>query len=287
MATGDRPGQSSALAVFGDFWRQAARLASPPPYPDPPAGAQQVHHITAASLRAVTVMRRYIGDISRRVRRPGRLVGSRHRRAQTATTRIIGALRQETAPAPEFPAGSLAARLDGYAAALTYGRDLLHTHLATTAYGGRHALSDWAPVISSAPVNRALLAGLADHARAIAGQLAGLPLDRAADAETVAAWQRLQARSRAAAGTRRRCPGRSVAGAGPSGASSAAGGYPGQRHARRAGAAAGGAGQHPVRGHHQPPRSALTRLAGSLPPGLRGLRSSPQTRCATPPPTTS
>ena len=75
-----------------------------------------------------------------------------------------------------FPAGSLAARLDGYAAALTYGRDLLHTHLATTPHGGRRALSDWAPVISSAPVNRALLAGLADHARAIAGQLARLPL---------------------------------------------------------------------------------------------------------------
>ena len=46
-------------------------------------------------------------------------------------------------------------------------------------------------MISSAPVNRALLAGLADHARAIAGQLAGLPLAGTADAETVAAWQRL------------------------------------------------------------------------------------------------
>ena len=89
---------------------------------------------------------------------------------------ITGALCQETAPAPAFPAGSFAARLDGYATALTYGRDLLHTHLATTPDGERQALSDWAPVISSAPVNRALLAGLADHARAIAEQLARLPL---------------------------------------------------------------------------------------------------------------
>ena len=95
-------------------------------------------------------------------------------------------------PARGVPAGSLAARLDSYAATLTYGRDLLHTHLATTAYGGRRALSDWAPVISSAPVSRALLAGLADHARAIGGQLAQLPLDRAAGTETAAAWQRLQ-----------------------------------------------------------------------------------------------
>ena len=46
-------------------------------------------------------------------------------------------------------------------------------------------------MISSAPVNRALLAGLADHARAIAGQLAGLPLAGTPDPETVAAWQRL------------------------------------------------------------------------------------------------
>ena len=193
MATRDRPGQPAALAVFGDFWRQAARLASPPPHPDPPAGARQVHHITAASLRAVTVMRRYIGDITAG---SGVRVGSwaaATGRAQTAATRIIGALGQETSPAPEFPAGSLAARLDGYAAALTYGRDLLHTHLATTAHGGWHALSDWAPVISSAPVNRALLAGLADHARVIARQLAGLPLARDADAETAAAWQRLHA----------------------------------------------------------------------------------------------
>ena len=192
MAAGSHLGQSSGPAVFGDFWRQAARLASPPPYPDPPAGAQQVRHITVASLRVVTVMRRYIGDITAGTGARDGLWAAAIARAQTATTRITGALRQETAPALGFPAGSFAARLDGYAATLTYGRDLLHTHLATTAYGGRHALSDWAPVISSAPVSRALLAGLADHARAIGGQLARLPLDRAADSGTAAAWQRLQ-----------------------------------------------------------------------------------------------
>ena len=77
---------------------------------------------------------------------------------------------------------------------LTHGRDLLHTNLATTAYGGRTALSDWAPVISSSspPVSRALLAGLADHARAIGVQLARLSLDSAVGAVTAAAWQRLQ-----------------------------------------------------------------------------------------------
>jgi hypothetical protein len=185
--------QSSAPAVFGDFWRQAAWLASPPPYPDPPASAQQVHHITLAALRAVTVMRRYIGDITAAGTgaRDG-LWAAALSRSQSATTRITGVLSQETPPACRFPAGSLAARLDGYATALTYGRDLLHTHLATTPYGGRRALSDWAPVISSVPVSRALLAGLADHARAIGGQLDRLPPDRAAGAETATAWQRFQ-----------------------------------------------------------------------------------------------
>jgi hypothetical protein len=179
MTADGHPGQSSAPAVFGDFWRQAARLASPPPYPDPPAGAQQVRHITAASVRAVTVMRRYIGDITAGTGVRDGLWAAAAARAQTATARIAGALGQETAPTRGFPAGSLADRLDGYAAALTYGRDLVHTHLATTAYGGRRALSDWAPVISSTPVSRALLAGLADHARAIAGQLARLSLQTA------------------------------------------------------------------------------------------------------------
>jgi hypothetical protein len=183
-------------AVFGDFWRQAARLVSPSPYPDPPAGAEQVRHITFAVGRVATVMRRYVGDIA------DSGGGVRHglwanaiARARTATTLIIGASRREATPAPVLPAGSFASRLDGYATALTYGRDLLHTHVATTAHGERRALSDWAPVISSAALNRALLAGLADHARAIAGQLTGLPLAEA-DSDTFAAWQRLQGAAR-------------------------------------------------------------------------------------------
>jgi len=185
MAADGHAGQPPALAVFGDFWRQAARLAAPPPYPDPPAADQQVRQITAATVRAVTAMRRYIGDITARPGPRDVLWSAAITRAHAATTRIAGTLRQETAPPPGSPAGSLAARLDGYAAALTYGRDLLHTHRATTAYGDRCALSDWAPVIGSAPASRALLAGLAGHSRTIAEQVARLPLDRAAGAGTV------------------------------------------------------------------------------------------------------
>ena len=191
MAAGGRAAQSPA--VFGDFWRRADALASPPPYPDPPVGAEQVRHITLAVGRAGAVMCRYAGDIA--AAGPGvrnGLWSHAIARAHAATTLITGAPRQETAPAPTFPPGSFAARVDGYAAALTYGRDLLHTHLTTTPDGRRRALSDWAPVIGSAPVNRALLAGLADHAQAIAGQLAELRLAGSADSETIAAWHRLQ-----------------------------------------------------------------------------------------------
>ena len=107
MTADGHPGQSSAPAVFGDFWRQAARLASPPPYPDPPAGAQQVRHITAASVRAVTVMRRYIGDITAGTGVRDGLWAAAVARAQTATARIAGALGQETAPRGGFRPGRL------------------------------------------------------------------------------------------------------------------------------------------------------------------------------------
>jgi hypothetical protein len=191
VAAGGRPGPSRA--VFGDFWREAARLAFPPPYPDPPAGAEQVRDVTLAVRRAAAVMGRYAGDVAAAGSGVQQgLWASAIARAQAATTLITGGLRQETVSAPGFPAGSLAARLDGYATALTYGRDLLHTHLAVTPQGGLRVMSDWAPVMSSAPVNRALLAGLADHASAIAGQLAGLRLAGSADSGTIAEWRRLQ-----------------------------------------------------------------------------------------------
>ena len=285
MAADGRTGQSPA--VFGDFWRQAARLASPPPYPDPPAGAEQVRHITLAASQVVAVMRRYVGDIaSAGAGARNSLWANAIARARIATTLIIGGLRQETAPAPAFPPGSFASRLDGYATALTYGRDLLHTHLATTAHGERCALSDWAPVISSAALNRALLAGLADHAQAIAGQLTGL---RLAGPPTLTP-SRHGSVSRAQPGScgnsarpyrllsgRRRCLW-SIASCWRLSRSTSCPSCRRRRRRRRSATCARASSA---------PRSALTRPAGSSPPELHGLRNSPQTRCAMPPPTTS
>ena len=66
---------------------------------------------------------------------------------------------------------SLAGRLAAAVTSLTVARDLLHTHFTADPDGLRAERSDWAPVIASAPVNRALLAGLADHVGAAARQV--------------------------------------------------------------------------------------------------------------------
>src|SRR2546430_2374152 len=66
---------------------------------------------------------------------------------------------------------SLAGRLAAAVTFLTVARDLLHTHFTADPDGQRAEHSDWAPVIASAPVNRALLAGLADHLGAAARQV--------------------------------------------------------------------------------------------------------------------
>jgi hypothetical protein len=66
---------------------------------------------------------------------------------------------------------SFAGRLAAAVTSLTVARDLLHTHFTAGPDGQRAEHSDWAPVISSAPVNRALLAGLADHLATAARQV--------------------------------------------------------------------------------------------------------------------
>jgi hypothetical protein len=61
-----------------------------------------------------------------------------------------------------------ASRISDAAVQLRAGRDLLCTHHLTRQYGARRELSDWAPVITSPPVSRALLSEVAVAARRIA-----------------------------------------------------------------------------------------------------------------------
>ncbi|MGH3225826.1 MAG: hypothetical protein ACRDPY_45290, partial [Streptosporangiaceae bacterium] len=59
---------------------------------------------------------------------------------------------------PGVPAGSeLARRLDAATVSLTYGRDLLHTHLAHGPHGGVRLRSEWGTAVTSPRVHGALL----------------------------------------------------------------------------------------------------------------------------------
>lgn len=155
--------------VFGDFWDRAARAVAVPADPDPPA---DIRPIQAAAGRAVMVIRRYLDDAFPAVTGSGRgLWPTAIAHGMTSASRASAALGRLDPPTAAAP-GTLAWRLDRYTEAMTYGRDLLHTHLGTLPDGTRAARSDWATVLSSAPVARALLAGVAEHAQAIALQLA-------------------------------------------------------------------------------------------------------------------
>src|ERR1019366_5320803 len=72
----------------------------------------------------------------------------------------------------------LARSLHAAAASMTASRDLLDTHFAAAPAGARQDCSDWAPVITSAPVTRALLGEVAIWARRIAPQAGELALSR-------------------------------------------------------------------------------------------------------------
>jgi len=74
--------------------------------------------------------------------------------------------------------GSQARRLSEAARWLRIGRDLLHTHFAPGAQGGRRHRSEWALVVTSDALRRALLMEIALFARIAAGQCSELALSR-------------------------------------------------------------------------------------------------------------
>jgi hypothetical protein len=109
----------------------------------------------------VTVMCRYCADITtvlrslpgqKRTPSPWLLACARARQSMRNAAAFLQADRAGTGR-PCTPAGDLAAA----AVALAAGRDLLQTHFAGGSDGGRQDRSEWAPVITSPPVIRALL----------------------------------------------------------------------------------------------------------------------------------
>ena len=131
--------------------------------------------------RVVTVMARYAEDVTA-VLAPDaspedNLPGTwSHASLQAREAIQNAAAYLQTAPPdagpPDRPptADPAARRLDAVTALLAAGRDLLHTHVAARPDGTRMDRSGWAPVVTSAPVARALLLELGLWARRTAAQ---------------------------------------------------------------------------------------------------------------------
>jgi hypothetical protein len=186
-------------ATFGDFLQAASlRAASLPAGPAAGPGGtsakgSDAREVTQSLLRVVTVMARYLKDITA----PFDQVLPHNRPALNAWARASIEARQALASAagvlqvhgaaerqPDTSAHAiLARRLDAAAVSLTIGRDLLQTHFAPGARGARRPRSDWALAVTSQPVTRALLAELALLAQQIAPQCTGpaLPPSPAGD----------------------------------------------------------------------------------------------------------
>jgi hypothetical protein len=183
----------TSRATFGDLSRLAASQLDQAIGP-PAVSKRNLAKARAAQLRdvirslddVVTVMSRYSADITSAFTgypaRQLRTLGGWPRaaaQAQEAAEHAAGFLRaaQAASPRRSRPRTSRAASgLDAAVMSLTAGRDLLHTHFAIGRDGSRAARSEWAPVITSAPITRALLLELGQWARTAARQGAGLAL---------------------------------------------------------------------------------------------------------------
>jgi hypothetical protein len=168
----------TARPAFGDFLtaaRDHASVAAARPETD--RGGDHVQEVTDSLLHVITVMGRYLHDITivpgdeqSLVRPPMTAWGGARINARDAIANAAGHLRQHSRrrrAAGVTARSELARRLDATAVTLTAGRDLLHTHLARDPRGARQFRSEWAPVICSPPAEQALLAELASLARQI------------------------------------------------------------------------------------------------------------------------
>jgi hypothetical protein len=182
-------------ATFGDLSRLATSQldqAIGPPAPVSKrnlakARAVQLDDVIRSLSDVVAAMSRYCADITsaftgypvRQLRTLGRWPRAAAQ-AQEAAEHAAGFLRAAQAASPRRSRPGTTSRagdgLDAAVISLTAGRDLLHTHFATARDGARAARSEWSPVITSAPVIRALLLELGQWARTAARQGAGLAL---------------------------------------------------------------------------------------------------------------
>ena len=183
-------------ATFGDLSRLAASQLDQPLNPLAPvskrnlakARAAQLHEFIRSLDDVVAVMSRYCADITSAFT----MNPARQLRTLGGWPRAAIQAREATGYAAEFlraaqaagsprrgwsrTASQAASGLDAAVISLTAGRDLLHTHFATGRDDAQVARSEWAPVITSAPVTRALLLELGQWAQTAARHGARLAL---------------------------------------------------------------------------------------------------------------
>ena len=170
-------------ATFGDFLH-AAHWELGPDGPDAARG--NVEEVSRSLLRVVIVMGRYVQDMTAAFTdvpartRPALSPWARSCiQAREALSNAAGHLTETGGSRrwPASPAASpLARSMDTVARSLATGRDLLQTHFAPGTGSTRQHRSEWALVITSPAVTRALLSEIASLSRRIARQGADLAL---------------------------------------------------------------------------------------------------------------
>jgi hypothetical protein len=149
--------------------------------------AGQVQEFTHSMHGVVTVLTRYSADIAAVLASGARPKASlsgtwshasiqAHEALENASAFLQPAMACTSRPGHRRAADPAARRLDAIAGALATGRDLLHTHVAVRPDGSRLQRSEWAPIVTSSPVARALLLELGLWARRLAEQGARIAL---------------------------------------------------------------------------------------------------------------
>ncbi len=170
---------TSARPVFGDFLDIAHRQLDRSSTGTQVRGGEDLGEACRNLRRLVVVLERHAGDLL-----VPRKVAPDAGRGQSAWDQVPAsacrALNHATAvlSQPQVRANSgavgsarsLAGDFDAVARSLTAGRDLLHTHRASTATGTSEDRTEWGPVIASPAVARARLAEMAVLAERIASR---------------------------------------------------------------------------------------------------------------------
>jgi hypothetical protein len=173
-------------ATLGDFLRRAQAHLEPATRSGYGSSAREdPGEVGQSLLDLVTVLSRYAEDVTAGyaqvpARRRSSLTvwAQAGAQAQDALARAAAFLARHEARLRPHGTGrsELARRLDAAAASLSAGRDLLQSHFAPGRYGAREPRTEWAAVIGSEAIGRALLGELSNLARRAAPQVADAAL---------------------------------------------------------------------------------------------------------------